>query len=161
MKKLLIPLVSVGLAVGCGDVPTGTDGLTPNFVVAGESGCYTVSGALDMVGDPLAGTISGDVIGTVANNAAGPFVVHGEVFFVPVDQTWEVTGGIVEPLFGRTLLFKNAAKGILAQFPLVHINTRMRVVEGAQDGNLTLHGTTDLSTVPNSSHLEYHGVICP
>ena len=37
MKKLIVPLVALGLAVGCGEVPTGTDGLTPDFGVAGST----------------------------------------------------------------------------------------------------------------------------
>jgi hypothetical protein len=156
MKKLLISLVSVGLAVGCGDVPTGTDGPTPNFGVAGNSGCATVSGAIDFV-FPF-GTLSGDVIGTV-ENVPGPAVVHGKVVFRPVEQTWKVTGGIVQPLIGRTLVFENAFRGTLAHLPLIGVHTTMRLVEGAQKGNLTLHGTTDLST--GTAHLEYHGVICP
>jgi len=156
MKRLLIPLVFVGLAVGCGDVPTGTDGLTPNFELAGNSGCATVSGAIVFP----SGTLSGDVIGTVVN-AAGPVVRHGKVVFRPVVQTWTVTGGIVQPLIGRTLVFENAFRGTLAHLPLIGVNTTMRLVAGAQKGNLTLHGTTDVSTVPRTSHLEYHGVICP
>jgi len=81
--------------------------------------------------------------------------------FRPVEQTWAITGGIVEPLIGQTLLLENDFVGITAQFPLVRVNTTARVVEGAERGNLTYHGTTDLSAFPAiTSHLEYHGVIC-
>lgn len=165
MIKHIIPLTLLGFALACrGDVPTGTQHLTPNFGVAGSSGCYTVSGALDQAAGPgehLSGTISGDVEGTVVS-VGGPIVVRGAVLFRPVDQTWDITGGIVEPLIGQTLRLENDFVGIIAQLPLVRVNTKARVVEGARIGNLTYHGITDLSD-PNmiTSHLEYHGVICP
>jgi len=169
MKKLLIPLLSVGLVVGCGDAPTGTDGftgtdgLTPNRVVAGNSGCYTVSGVIDQFGTPtgdFAGTISGDVVG-LNQVVAGPVVVKGAVVFRTVEQTWDITDGIIEPLIGQTLRFEGGFVGTLAHLPLIGVSTTLRVVEGAQKGNLTIHGTTDVSTAPPSSHLWYNGVICP
>jgi hypothetical protein len=162
MKKLLIPLVSLGLAVGCGDVPTATDRLTPNFGLAGEAGCYAVSGAIDQeaVGPDLAGFISGDVEGTNLT-VAGPPVLHGEVVSRTVTQTWWVTGGIVDDLVGATLTLEGVFVGTLKKLPQIGVNTRLRVTAGARKGNLTLHGTTDVSTSPISSHLEYRGVICP
>jgi hypothetical protein len=162
MKRLLIPLVFVGLAVGCGDVPTGTDGLTPNFEVAGSSGCYTVSGVIDQLRTPtgFGGTISGDVEGDI-ETVGGHVWIRGAVLSRPIQQTWEVTGGIVEPLIGRTLLLEGTFAGSYAQPPLLTVNTRTRVVHGAQKANLTYHGWTDLSAVPTSNHMEYLGVICP
>ena len=169
MKKLLIPLAFVGLAVGCGDVPTGTegltgtDGLTPNRVVAGNSGCYTVSGQLAQSGvlPNITGLVTGDIEGDGAI-ALGPFVVKGVVVFRPAAMTWQVTGGIVEPLIGQTIHFDMDAVAPLARPPHLKVNYTARVVEGAQKGNLTMHGTSDLSGLPVvNAHYDYHGVICP
>lgn len=165
MIRYTTPLTLLGIALGCrGEVPTGTQDLIPDFGIAGNSGCYTVSGALDQAaipGQSLSGTISGDVEGTVFT-VGGPPVVQGAVAFIPAEQTWNITGGIIQSLIGQTLQFDNDVVGILAQLPLARINTQARVVEGARIGNLTLHGITDFS-VPGiiTSHLEYDGVICP
>lgn len=153
----------LSVALGCRvEVPTGEQDLAPNFGVAGGSGCYTVSGALDQAGSPsvLSGTISGDVEGSVVT-VGGPIVARGAVLSRPGEQTWEITGGIVDPLIGSTLRLHVEVRAIAAEPPLLRINTTGRVVEGARDGNLTYHGTTDVSTFPITSHLEYHGVICP
>lgn len=155
MIKYFISLMLLSLALNSyAEPPTGG--------AAGNSGCYTVAGALDQTGQPdgsLSGPISGDVEGTVVT-WAGPVVIHGVVVFRPVWQTWEVTGGIVVPLIGTSVHFEIDVVAILAQLPISHVNTTMRVADGAQKGNLTLHGWTDVSGGP-SSHLEYHGVICP
>ena len=155
MIKYIIALMLLGLALS-------SHADSPNGGAAGKSGCYTVSGALDQTGQPdgsLSGTISGDVEGTVVT-VAGALDIHGVVVFRPVWQTWEITGGIVVPLIGTSVHFENDFIGILAQLPIIHVNTTMRVADGAQKGNLTLHGWTDMSAGPYS-HLEYHGVICP
>ena len=156
MIKYIISFMLLGLALSS-HADSAHDG------AAGKSGCYTVSGALDQIVQPdgsFSGTISGDIQGTVFT-VGGPVDIHGVVVFRPVWQTWEVTGGIVVPLIGESVHFENDFVGILAQLPIIHVNTKVRVADGAQKGNLTLHGYTDLSTLPPSSHLEYHGVICP
>jgi hypothetical protein len=164
MIKSIIPLTLLGFALGCSDeVPTGTYDGTPNFVVAGSSGCYTVSGAMDQAGTPalLLGTSSGDVVGTLVT-VPGPSVRRGDALLRPAERTWEITGGIVEPLIGQTLRLEEDVVTIVAQLPLLRVESTSRVVEGARMGNLTLHGTTDVSALPEiTSHLEYHGVICP
>ena len=158
MIKYIIALMLLGLALSSyADSPTGG--------ASGKSGCYTVSGEIyqtSIAPAPLAGTISGDVEGTVVT-LGGPNVFHGAVMFGPIVQTWEVTGGIVEPLIGTTVVFEVDFMGILAQFPILSINNTARVVEGAEKGSLTLHGWTDLTNAPASfvNYLEYHGVICP
>jgi hypothetical protein len=154
MIKYIIALMLLGLALS-------SHADSPNGGAAGKSGCYTVSGALDQTVQPdgsLSGPISGDIEGTVVT-VGGPVDIHGVVVFRPVWQTWEVTGGIVVPLIGTSVHFENDFTGIFAQPPIVLVNTKMRVADGARKGNLTLHGWTDHST--SSSHLEYHGVICP
>lgn len=163
MKKSIFPLLVAGLVASCGgDTPTGVAPLTPNFGVAAASGCYTVSGTLDQMGGPdgLAGTISGDLEGYVVT-VGGPADAQGVVLSRPGEQTWEITGGIVEPLIGTTVELHVEVLAVFAQPPVFRINTKARVVEGARRGNLTYHGTTDVSTVPITSYLNYHGVICP
>ena len=131
MIKYIIPLMLLGLALSSyADPPTGG--------ASGKSGCYTVSGALDGTGSavsPLSGAITGDIEGTFANAGATHTDFRGIVQFSPLTQTWEITGGIVEPLNGETVVFENEFVGVFAQWPLIFVNTRMRV--------------------------EYHGVICP
>lgn len=163
MENPIVPLLVAGLVASCGgDTPTGVEPLDPDFGVAGASGCHTVSGALDQVGGPdgLAGTISGDIEGSVAT-VGGPADAQGVVLSQPGEQTWEITGGIVEPLIGTTVQLHVEVLAVFAQPPVFRINTKARVVDGAQRGTLTYHGTTDVSTVPITSHLDYHGVICP
>lgn len=166
MLRSIRSLGLFALALGCGEMPTASTSHRPPvlFGVAGNSGCYTISGALDQATTqpaPLSGTIVGDVEGTVLTRG-GPAVAHGAAVLRPVEQTWNITGGIVTPLIGKTLIFHNEFVGVSAQPPLVQVNTRARIAEGAKMGDLTLHGITDLSAAPVvTSHLEYHGVICP
>lgn len=163
MFKRIIPLTFLTAALGCGgETPTGMPETNSSSGGAGSSPCYTVSGALDQsgVGAELSGTISGDIEGTVAT-VGGPVVLNGVVLSRPGEQTWEITGGEVNPLIGNTLRFDVEVLAIGAQPPVYRINTTARVVEGAQSGELTYHGITDVSTVPFTSHLVYHGVICP
>ena len=77
MIKSMIAATLLGVGLACSrEVPTGTPDVTPSFGVAGSSGCYTVSGALDQVGtgpNQLSGTISGDVEGSLVT-VGGPIV---------------------------------------------------------------------------------------
>jgi hypothetical protein len=132
-------------------------------VAQAEGGrCYAVSGDIDQILYPSGffGTISGDIEGTIAP-VGGPFVLHGPVIMRPVEQTWVITGGIIEELIGETLIFDVSFVGIYAKPGLLSINNTARIVEGAQKGNLTQHGWTDYSTDPMTGHLDYFGVICP
>jgi hypothetical protein len=130
---------------------------------SGNSGCYTVLGTMDQTMSPsgeFSGTISGDVEGTVvtATIAADS---HGATVHQFVGQTWEVTGGIINPLIGQTVLLENNLIVILAKLPIIRLSHTARIVAGAQKGNLTYHGFTDVTSWPPQSHLEYRGVICP
>lgn len=165
MKNSVLALLVACLLASCsGDTPASLslEPLDPDLAVAGASGCYTVSGTLDQTGSPdgLVGTIAGDVEGYVVT-VGGPADTPGVTLSRPGEQTWEITGGIVEPLIETTLQLHVEVLAVFAQPPVFRINTEARVVEGAQRGNLTYHGTTDVSTVPITSHLDYHGVICP
>lgn len=128
---------------------------------ADDAECYAVSGEIDQViasGSP--GTISGDIEGMITVVAGFPVVSHGAVLMRPVEQTWEISGGIVGDLIGKTLVFEVDFVGINAKPGLLSINNTARVVEGAQKGNLTQHGWTEMS-LPFINHLDYYGVICP
>ena len=163
MRKLFIPLVSVGLSFGCGaEAPTASDGLTPNFMVAGNSGCHTVTGRLIQSGafPNFQGTISGDIEGTVVTVLDPTSVsAQGVALLVRGDQTWEVTGGTVGGLTTVHLELSSTQRG--AQPPLLGLKTTARVIHGAESGNLTYHGVVDVSGFPTLSDVEYHGVICP
>ena len=89
-------------------------------------------------------------------------VIHGKALFRPNGTyTWIVTGGRVDSLIGRTVIFDFDLVATFGQFPLLRANIKARVVEGAERGNLTFHGWTDMSSIPFTLHQEYHGVICP
>lgn len=141
----------------------GSDDLTvnqSNHENANNFKCQTVSGTIDQTGTPLSGTISGDIEGNVVTYVTGQVEAHGAVLFLPGEQIWDVTGGIIETIIGQTIHLEVDVVGVKP--PLVRINTTARIVDGARKGNLTYHGITDLSdpSLP-TSHLEYHGVICP
>lgn len=179
---LAVVLVAGFVALGCNSVsPTAPEGSqmplrspsaavvqdeasTPVGALSTGPGCYAVSGSIYMEEHPLgaAGTISGDVEGTVLSEFGYPIVSHGRVNFRPVKYTWWVTGGNVEALIGRTVVFDVDFVGPWNRSPLLRVNVRARVVEGAARGNVTWHGYTDVSAWPDlTSNLEYHGVICP
>ena len=163
MVKHIVAVSLLGVVLGCGgDRLTGTPDPSPAFGVADGAQCYAVSGGIDQVGtgNLLSGTISGDVEGTVVT-VGGPVVARGVVLSRPGEQTWEITGGTVDDLVGSTLRLHVEVLLVTAKAPLLSVNTTARVIEGAQEANLTYHGTTDVSTVPATSHLDYHGVICP
>lgn len=167
MHAYFMPLALVSLTLGAtSDLPNSRGRVNTTQSALGsapDSQCHAVSGEIDQAGggSGLSGTSSGDLEGTVVT-VGGLVVVHGMVVFRPVEQAWTITGGTIDALIGQTLLLQNDFIGITAQFPLVWVNTTTRVVEGAQRGNLTYHGTTDLSALPAiTSHLAYHGVICP
>ncbi len=163
MINRTIPVAFLTAALACGgESPTSVAQAMSSSGAGGSSPCHAVAGALDQtgVGAVLSGTISGDIEGTVVT-IGGPVLLHGVALSRPGEQTWEVTGGAVAPLIGRTLRFDVEVLAVGAQPPAFRINTTSRVVEGAESGELTYHGITDVSTVPFTSHLLYNGVICP
>lgn len=166
MKNPILPLLVAGLVVSCTeDAPTALEQLAPGFAVAGSSGCYTVSGEIAESGlaPSFSGTISGDIEGDVSTQV-DPASAHsaGRVIFASAEQTWQVSGGNVPELIGRTLRLALETQVVFAQPPVGRVNTRATVIEGAQAGNLTYHGTLDASPPPPTAvNLEYHGVVCP
>jgi hypothetical protein len=164
MKKAFIPLLFVSLAVGCsGDVPTAVDVPSPDFAVAGNSGCYIVQGTISETGvfPDFSGTIDGDLVGTSASSLSLDVKVSGRVFHNPGERTLVIAGGNVPELVGRTIHEAFEGVSIVNAPPLVSINERTRVVDGAAKGNLTAHGTLNWNVFPWELEVEYRGVICP
>lgn len=162
MKKAFIPFLFAGLAVGCsGDTPT--DVPAPDFAVAGNSGCYTVRGTIFETGvfPNFSGTIDGDIVGTSTSTLGLDVTFHGAVITNPGERTIEVTGGIIPELVGETVHVTFQGLSILNAPPLVTINERSRVDEGAAEGNMTAHGTLDWNVFPWEVDVAYNGVICP
>lgn len=166
MKRSFAVLAMIVLAVACSrDAPTGVDEIGPNFAAAGSSGCYTVTGEIAQVGvfPSFTGSISGDIEGSVTTQLDPTSVrATGAVRSNSGEQTWQVTGGTVPELIGRTVRLALETRVAFAQPPLGRNNTTARVIDGAQAGNLTYHGTLNTSPPPPfDSRVEYHGVICP
>ena len=166
MKRSLAALAVIVLAVACSrDPATAPDQGVPTFAAAGNSGCYTVSGEIAQMGSfPFfSGTISGDIEGVVSTQLDPASVrATGVVRSNSGEQTWQVTGGTVPELIGRTVRLALETEVVFAQPPVGRNNTTARVIDGAQRGNLTYHGTLNTTPPPPfASRVEYHGVICP
>jgi hypothetical protein len=143
-----------------GDLPAGLEPLEPSFATAGDSRCHAVSGEITQSGliPDLAGTISGDVVGTVTTRIdLSDARAAARVRFGTAEQTWEVTGGVVSELIGRTVRLSLENRIVDTHPPLGRNNTRATVVAGARKGNLTYHGPV----TETEATVEYHGVICP
>ena len=164
MKKLLIPLVCVGLAVGCGDTPTGTDatgtdGLTPKLAAAGKSGCSTVNfrvvfTALSPV--EFTGVVTGDLVGT--NHSLfdmSTYVVHGVKTKVKATVEWWVTHEDMGDLHFITLA--NGGMTADPNDPVVTVHSTERAVWGVRIANLNDSG----ALTATGADLDYRGVICP
>ena len=162
MKKSLIPLAFAGLAVGCGgEAPT--DVPTPDFAVAGNSGCYAVKGTFFETGvfPSFSGTMDGDLVGTSETLLSFDVKESGRVFHNPGERTFVVSGGIAPELVGRTIHLTIQGVSVVNAPPLVSINDWERVDEGATRGNLTVHGTLNWNVFPWQLDFDYNGVICP
>jgi len=166
MKQLILPVLLVGMGVGCtGDYPSAVQVPSPTYTIAGRSGCYTVSGLIEQSGlfPVFAGTISGDIEGSVTTTSdPASLDASGKVSFSSGEQTWKVTGGSLTALIGGTVRLAIRSEVAFAQFPVGQLHTTARVIEGAASGNLSYHGTFDV-TLPPPFHgrVEYHGVVCP
>jgi hypothetical protein len=162
----IIPILAAGLALGClNDSPTAPTGLARKLVTAGGSGCYTVSGNINQTGQfpSFSGTISGDIEGDVSTQLdPAALTVAGRVYLTSGEQAWQVTGGNVPDLVGRTLRLTLQSEIVFAQPPVAQNNTTARVIDGATGGDLTYHGTLIASPPPPfPNSVEYRGVICP
>ena len=72
----------------------------------------------------------------------------------------QVTGGTVGALVGQTIEESLNGLSIDDGAELVRINERTRIESGAARGNLTTHGSLNLSTTPWEVEVTYRGVIC-
>lgn len=164
MIKRIISITVIGFALCASSVAPSISGdFAPSITNYGASGCYAVSGEMNTIGNPnlFVGTLSGDLQGNVITEP-GPVVLHGIVYFRPMEMTMEITGGIVEPLVGHTLKLESDFLGIVPWWPLMIASNTSRITEGAQKANLTFHGWTDMSNFPTMTHhSDFHGVICP
>ena len=162
MKKLLILLVSLGLALGCGgDMPTDTDGLSPNFGVAGNSGCATVRFTVAGVVFPDPIPVTGDLEGTFVGTFMGDQKFSGVTTANGGTVAWEITGGVLGPLtFETTFDNRNISTDRPGSPAAVNENSgRHRALSGVQKANLTYAGT--FSAISFEIDHDYNGVICP
>lgn len=162
----IVPILAAGLVLGCSsDSATAPSALVPRLVTAGESGCYTVSGSIDQTGQfpSFSGSISGDIEGNVSTQLdPAALAVVGRVYLTSGEQTWQVTGGNVPDLVGRTVRLTLESEIVFAQPPVAQNNTTARVIDGAAGGDLTYHGTLIASPPPPfPNKVGYGGVICP
>lgn len=168
MKRPLIPLLFAGLAVGCsGDVPTNSDGLTLDFAVAGNSGCFTpnfnvaVSLVLVPPFNTFTGPVTGDLIGTATAVFSGGDPLTGTTQRNFGTAHWEITGGVMGPLVFDTefanrnhVIDRPGSPATQAENSGTH-----RALRGVAKANLTYEGTFDVIAL-TTDH-DYHGVICP
>jgi hypothetical protein len=145
MKKLLIPLLFAGLAVGCNG-----DALAPptddvSLVASVVAGCQAVRFDVALVLGPGGGvgTVTGDLVGTIETEFPNAGVWHGKAFLNDGIDFIKVGSSSVPGLAGQTI-------------ELRHDNMAV----GAS-GNLTFHGTFDISPPPPFAvDLTYRGNIC-
>jgi hypothetical protein len=135
--------------------------IEPSLAVAGDSGCYTVVGTISETGffPNFSGVISGDLVGTTVTTI-GFGGASGAVIKNPGVRSIEVTGGTVGALVGQTIEESLNGLSIDDGAELVRINERTRIESGAARGNLTTHGSLNLSTTPWEVEVTYRGVIC-
>ena len=135
----------------------------PSLSAAGKSGCYAVKGAISETGvfPSFAGTVTGDLIGTSETTLSFDLRFTGAVIHNPGERMLTITGGTVPELMGETLHETFDGLSAFRAGPLIRINERTRIDQGAERGNLTAHGYLDQRPFPWEVELTYHGVICP
>jgi hypothetical protein len=160
-------LVSCAFVIGCDEQTAPTEALAPEFVVAGESGCYTVKYTDDLVATPagLRGVLGGDLQGTTvwAGDPSTPIKLAGVSVHVDGFVTYNITGGIIPELKDESFTVTARWLNVLAppvNPPLVFKNEgNYKALDGVAKANLKFHGETVAGS--GISHLEVTGVICP
>lgn len=158
MKKLFAPLMYAALAFGCdGDTPLDVE--SPEFAVAGNSGCATVE--FYRLGAPDGAPFTGDLQGTLTSTFDGDFKFAGATMHVVGTHQWNITGGVLGPLTFET---ESHHKNLFADRPgspwyLYENIGEHRATSGVLKANLHFKGTYDWST--NTVDHEWKGVICP
>ena len=130
--------------------------------VGGASRCYTVqfSAVLAPISaTTLAGTVSGDLEGTVVAvfDESTPFT--GATNMSGANLTWTITGGIVPELIGTTFVTRLDNRNILVSPTLVRNVGSLRPIAGVQKANVTYIGETPFPFT--ETQLDHSGVICP
>jgi hypothetical protein len=166
--RLPVALLSLGLILGCGS-DTALDPLGPEpqlGVVAGQSGCYTVVVESHGLGvfPAFSANITGDLVGTTnvlfdpANlRFDGITIKNGGVV------TWNIEGGIVPELVGKTFRTSTTPMNIVTSNGNKIVG-RIRAMDGfPAKANLTFDGTFNAENTPPpfAVDLVYRGVICP
>ena len=168
MKKLVITLLPLALAVGCGgDGPTELPPLGAGELVAaldGNSGCTTVRFHVSPSVTGLttfAGPITGDLEGTAHFEFIGPTTFTGVARSNGGTSTWNVTGGVLGPLvFEAGFDNRNIDTDRPGSPATLFENTgRLRAISGVEKANLTYQGFFSLLTL--TAEHDYNGVICP
>jgi hypothetical protein len=165
MKKLLLTLAFAGLAIGCGgDTPLDVD--SPDFALAGNSGCATVK--FDAVGWPVTPDFTvwdteftGDLEGTGTQTFTEPPTPAGVQFHNSGVGLWNVSGGLLGALTFETEFDNHIIMTDRPGSPSTVNETmgRQRATSGVRKANLTYKGifsATDLKV-----YQAYQGVICP
>jgi hypothetical protein len=163
MKKLLIPLLFAGLAVGCnGDAlaPLTDDVSLTASVVAG---CHAVQFQAAELLPPGAGTVTGDLNGTIQVVFPQAGVWHGKAFLNDGIDYITVASSSVPGLAGQTIEHRhgNTTVGAPGLGALARINGHGTIVSPENvSGQLNFHGTFDTSSFPFAVDLTYRGSIC-
>lgn len=168
-------IVAAAGMVGSGQVDRMPPGLTPLVstvraagVPAAQpgdvAGCYTPKFTVSPV--PIgvglfAGTITGDIQGTVMLTFVGPVTFRGATIANGGTAHWEITGGVIPGIVSFDTVFEN--RNLESDRPgspawLFENIGRHRAVDGVGKANLAYTGTFDVS-IPAGDH-EYQGVIC-
>jgi hypothetical protein len=169
-RKLLFTSAVAFAAFACRDIvdPVMPD-IAPSYGVV--SACVAVAGTIqegfagaDFPNNVFyfSGPVSGSLVGTSlaaltgSNNPAGD--PPSPVVFGAGTRTLSVTGGSVDALAGKTLVFELEQTSVQGDLS-VRGSDRMTLVSGARRGHLTVHGQFDFTTYTLTA--TYHGSICP
>jgi hypothetical protein len=136
--------------------------LSPDFHVAGNSGCYIVEIEEFYDWSVGHGVLTGDLEGTTHGYDFGGKGLTGKAFHETYTADWRVTASTVIPqLAGKTLqvVAENDIYPLApGQAPIYRLNGRMRIVDDeVRTGNLTSHGTLEFGV---GIDITYNGPIC-
>lgn len=165
-RLLTAVLVSCAFVIGCDQQNAPTEPLSPEFVVAGESGCYTVKFTNDLVWTPPVGYIGqlgGDLEGTMTDWFQDPnywTINRGTMKVDGSTSTFNITGGIIPELMDQSFSVAWDFQNLANADPDNWVNLgRVRAIDGVAKANLTWRGYTPKGSV--TSFLEFQGVMCP
>ena len=147
----------------CGEVSDPVAPMVPNLAVGGASGCYTIDVVQTFTPTgptTFAGSISGDLEGSVTQEFDTVNPLHGTTNTSSGIFTWTITGGIVPELIGKTFTTRIYNRNIF--FPdrslIIHVGTS-REIAGVEKVNFNHQGRTHLPA--SQIVIDFGGVICP